>query len=585
MRVVPHPGIGYDRTMEKHWTLLSPEPRTVRRIAAAFNIDPILAAILANRGLESDQAIHRFLNPCLDQLRAPQCLAGMSAAVERIGKAICEKQRILVFGDYDVDGVTATVMLLEFLTHAGADATYYIPHRVREGYGLQPLHVTDYARNRNIGLIITVDCGSGSHAAVRAARECGIGVVITDHHSVAPPYPEADAFVNPKRQDCEAGLDHLSGVGVAFYLAAALRQRLREEGRWRGRTEPNLKSACDLVALGTVADVVPLKGENRVLTRAGMEMINQGRRLGLRALVESCSRDAGMLDADDVAFKLAPRLNAAGRMAHARQAVALLCAAEAGEARQLAELLGNLNTDRQKIEGQVFDEILVRLEKNPAALTRRTLIIHGNEWPEGVLGIVASRLVRQFCKPAVVLSVRDGLAKGSARSLPGIDLAEGFAACRDHLETFGGHALAAGLSLKTGNIDRFAQALETVVTATTDCDALLPQVQVDCELPLNAVSAALIDSLETLKPFGAGNPEPLFMARDVAVKSSQIVGRRHRRMVLLQTGRDAGTPLSAIQFNIDPQHPQPDFFPRMAFRLRWNRWNGSRTPQVFIEET
>lgn len=584
MRVVPPSRIGYDRTMEKHWTLMSPEPRTVRRIAAAFNIDPIIAAILVNRRLESEEVIHRFLNPGLDQLCAPQRLAGMSAAVERVAKAICEQQPILIFGDYDVDGVTATVMLLEFLTQAGADATYYIPHRVREGYGLQPSHVTEYARGRNIGLIITVDCGSGSHAAVRAARSCGIGVVITDHHSVAPPYPEADAFVNPKRPDCDAGLDHLSGVGVAFYLAAALRQRLRAQGHWHNRTEPNLKTACDLVALGTVADVVPLKDENRVLTRAGLEMLNHGRRPGLRALVESCSRNAGTLDADDVAFKLAPRLNAAGRMAHARQAVTLLCAEEAGEARRLAEILGKLNLDRQQIEGQVFDQILARLEQTPAALARRTLIIHGNDWPEGVLGIVASRLVRQFCKPAVVLSVRDGVAKGSARSLPGIDLAEGFAACQEHLETFGGHALAAGLSLKTGNIDRFVQAFESVVTATTDCEALLPHVQVDCELPLDAVSAALIDSLEALKPFGAENPEPLFMARDVGVKSSQIVGRRHRRMVLLQTGRGAGTPLAAIQFNIDPQQPQPDFFPRMAFRLRWNRWNGNCAPQLLIEE-
>jgi single-stranded-DNA-specific exonuclease len=570
--------------MEKHWSVLSAEPRAVDRIAAAFDLDPIIATILVNRRLESEEAVHRFLNPGLDQLRPPHSLAGMSAAVERIVQAIHQRQRILVFGDYDVDGVTATVMLLEFLTQAGAEATYYIPHRIREGYGLQPAHVTEYARGRDIGLIVTVDCGSGSHAAVQAARSCGIGVVITDHHNVAPPYPEADAFVNPKRQDCGAGLEHLSGVDVAFYLAAALRQRLRAQGHWQGRPEPNLKTACDLVALGTVADVVPLQGENRVLTRAGLEMINHGRRLGLHALVESCSRDAGRLEAEDLAFKLAPRLNAAGRMAHARQAVSLLCADGAEDARRLAETLGNLNTSRQQIESQVFDEILRRLETDPAALSRRTLIVQGNGWPEGVLGIVAARLVRRFCMPAVVLSVRDGLAKGSARSLPGVDLAEGLATCQAHLETFGGHALAAGLSLKSCNIDRFAQALESVVTATTDCDLLRPQVQLDCELPLNAVTEALIDGLEILKPFGVGNLEPLFMARDVVVKSSQIVGRRHRRMVLQQSGPDAGSRLAAIQFNIDPQQRQPDFFPRMAYRLRWNRWNGSRTPQLLIEE-
>ena len=571
--------------MEKHWSLLSAEPQVVGRIAAAFNLDPIIATILVNRRLQSEEALHRFLNPGLDQLRPPQSLAGMSAAVERILRAIHQGQRILVFGDYDVDGVTATVMLLEFLTQAGAEATYYIPHRVREGYGLQPDHVTEYARSRDIGLIVTVDCGSSCHAAVQAAKSCGIGVVITDHHSVSPPYPQADAFVNPKRHDCNAGLDHLSGVGVAFYLAAALRQRLRALGHWESRPEPNLKSACDLVALGTVADVVPLHDENRVLTRAGLEMINAGRRPGLRALVENCSRDVGSLDAEDLAFKLAPRLNAAGRMAHARQAVALLCADGAQEARRLAETLGNLNSSRQQIESRVFDEILRRLESSPAALGRRTLIVHGSGWPEGILGIVASRLVRRFCKPAVVLAVRDGVAKGSARSLPGVDLAEGLAACRDHLETFGGHALAAGLSLRTCNIDRFAQTLESVVTATTDCDCFRPQVLLDCELPLKAVTGELIEALEILKPFGLGNPEPLFMARDVVVKSSQIVGRRHRRMGLLQAGRDTGRPLAAIQFNIDPQQPQPDFFPRMAFRLRWNRWNGSRTPQLLIEET
>lgn len=577
--------MGYDPAMEKHWRLHESDPRTVRRIAAALKINPVLATILANRCMHTEEAIHRFLNPGLDQLRAPQRLNGMSAAVERICHAIRQKQRILVFGDYDVDGVTATVMLLEFLKAAGADASYYIPHRVREGYGLQPFHVTDYARSRNIGLIITVDCGSSSHAAVRAARNAGIGVVITDHHTTEPPYPEADAFVNPKRQDCDAGLDQLAGVGVAFYLAIALRQRLREEGHWQRRPEPNLKRACDLVALGTVADVVPLEGENRVLTRTGLEMINGGRRVGLRALVNACSRDNAEVDAEDVAFKLAPRLNAAGRMAHARQAVALLCAPSEGEAARLAETLENLNCERQKIEREVLDEILERIADDSALLGRRTLVIHGDGWPEGVLGIVASRLVRDFCKPAVVLSVRDGVAKGSARSLPGIDLARGFSDCRDHLDVFGGHALAAGLTLQAHRIDRFAQAFETVVTETIDCNAAIPQILVDCELPLSSVTPALIDSLEPLKPFGAGNPEPLFMARNVVVKSSRIVGRHHRRMVLAQADGQKGSPLSAIQFNIDPRQVQPDFLPRLAFRLRWNNWNGSRTPQVLIEET
>jgi len=446
-------------------------------------------------------------------------------------------------------------------------------------------HITDYALPKGINLIITVDCGSSSYDAVKAAQRLGIDVIITDHHRITDRPPHAFAVVNPKRTDCTSGLDNLAGVGVAFYLLICLRKHLRDNSFWHNLPEPNLKNLCDLVALGTVADMVPLVDENRILVNAGLEKIYTGERNGMKALVEECKLKAPLADTDDIAFKLAPRLNAPGRIDHAKTAVELLTAKHLDMARQTAQTLNKLNIQRQVIEKELTDNILFYLNKNPYLLQKKTLVLSNQGWHEGILGIVASRLAKKFFRPVVLISTKDGIGKGSARSVPGIDLYDGLMACASDLENFGGHSMAAGLKLKDENINLFQENFEKVVKNMTKKINLVPVITIDYELNFDDISDTLIDDLEALKPFGAGNHEPLFTAKNIKVLSSKIVGENHRNMLLKQNSSSKGKGFNAIHFNIDKSKQLNDGFDKIAFRLRWNHWNGTKKAQIIIEET
>lgn len=571
--------------MEKRWLIHTPDPTLVSRIGRELGCHPVTATLLANRGIASAGAARGFLSPSVSDIRMPLSMVDMAAAVERIAAAIKDAEKILIFGDYDVDGVTATALLLEFLRTAGAEVDYYIPHRAEEGYGLKPFHILEVAAPRGVQVIITADCGSSGHEAAAAARRCGIDLVVTDHHEMSGPLPGALAVVNPKRDDCAAGFEHLAGVGVAFCLLICLRTHLRDAGHWRRQPEPNLKNACDLVALGTVADMVPLIGENRVFARAGLEVINNGQRAGLRALVTVSRIADRAVDGADIAFRLAPRINAAGRMAHARRAVELLTAADPTAAQAAAQELEQLNRRRQEIEKELLENIQESLGASPELVGRHSLVLAGADWHEGVIGIVASRLVKTHHRPVILTAVRDGLAKGSARGIEGLDLHELLSGCSNLLESYGGHAMAAGLALKPDNLERFRQRFDALAAAALSPEQRLPVLRVDCELALEDIDATLVDELEHLQPFGEANPEPLFMARNVRVRASSLVGGRHRRMDLSPTGGDRPVVIPAIQFNIDPQRPPAAIFERVAFRLRWNRWNGRKRIQIIVEET
>ena len=358
-----------------------------------------------------------------------------------------------------MDGITATSLLYKFLCNANALVSFYIPNRITEGYGLKPSHIRSCALKRNINLIITVDCGSSSHAAIHAANQHNIDVIVTDHHEPPENLPEALAVINPKRKDAPRTQD-LAGVGVAFYLIISLRMQLRENGFWRGQQEPNLKMLCDLVALGTVADVVPMVNENRILTRAGLEVLQTKGNTGIRMLMEQCGIDKRYMDSMDIAFKLAPRLNAAGRVAHADAAMALLEAENPGVAARHAEHLQALNQKRRDMEKEILEEIDDYLVQHPVKAHSKIVLLHSRGWHVGILGIVASRLVNQYTLPVVVLTLEGEIAKGSARSIPGIDLALLFSKCSRHLISHGGHAMAAGLQLHVDNIEAFRDALE-----------------------------------------------------------------------------------------------------------------------------
>ena len=570
--------------MEKKWHILQPDAEMVKKLSARLHCHPITAAVLINRNLISVKDASNFLATSLRKVRSPFALKDMDAAVNRIYRAITENEKILIFGDYDVDGITATAVLLDFLRYIGADVSYYIPHRIKEGYSLQPQQIINQFLPNRIRLIITADCGSGSHEAIAAARKSGIDVIVTDHHKVSEKIPAAVAVLNPKRPDCSSGMEALAGVGVAFALIIGLRKYLRDQNFWKDRSEPNLKNFCDLVALGTIGDMVPLVEENRIFSKAGLDMINSETRPGINALCEVAGISHQPTNTEDVSFRLVPRLNAAGRMDHASLALQLLTTDNIATARQLAQSLDGFNNGRQELERSILDGILTDFRQHPDHLKNRTLVKWHPGWHQGVLGIVASRIAETYYRPVVLIAVTGELGKGSARSIPGLDLYKALEACRHCLEDFGGHSMAAGLTIKAENLIEFQRMFENAVTRMAQPDDLTPRLTIDSEIHFDDISEKLIDEIETLSPFGAENPEPVFMAQNIKVVSSKIVGKNHRKMMLVPDAQPSGNPVPAIRFNAEGHILKETTFSRIAFRLRWNRWNDNRTIQLIIED-
>jgi single-stranded-DNA-specific exonuclease len=574
--------------MEKQWHICQPDPETVGALSKNLPCHPATATVLVNRNMMSVEAVHHFVNVSLSDLRTPFSLKDRDTAVRRIYRAIIGKEKILIFGDYDVDGITATALLLDFLRPLDLEVNYYIPHRLTEGYGLQPRHIAEYARTYRIDLIITADCGSSSHAAVQCANNSGIEIIITDHHNISTNIPPALAVINPKRQDCPAGMENLAGVGVVFFLLICLRKYLRDKGFWQDRPEPNLKNYCDLVALGTVADMVPLIKENRIFCKTGLRLLNTGDRPGLRALLQASAIPEAPVDTDDIAFRLAPRLNAAGRIDHASKAVDLLISKDLDSAMRKAQKLNLYNQRRQLLEKTILADIQAYLRGHPQVLRQRALVIAGTGWHAGVLGIAASRVMEMHFRPVILIAISPegdgGVAKGSARSIPGLDMYKALTACAQYLESFGGHSQAAGLQIRDENIYEFQNAFETVIRNMTTPEDLIPRLLIDYELELKAISETLLDELETLAPYGAGNPEPLFIANTVQVATSKIVGNRHRQMLLRQSFAGADASIRAIHFNVDERFARKDRFDKLVFRLRWNRWHGKKMAQLVVAD-
>jgi single-stranded-DNA-specific exonuclease len=567
--------------MEKKWEILKPDNQEVTRICRRLKCSPVLATVLANRNVVSPEDTIAFFDSSFQRVSSPFCVKDIKIAADRICSAIKNREKILIFGDYDVDGITATAIFYRFLIEACADVSYYIPHRILEGYGMRTRHISEVAVLENIDLIITVDCGISSHDAIEAANDAGIDVIVTDHHRVTEDLPKALAVINPNRSDCESGLEHLAGVGVAFYLLIAVRKRLREMKYWDTCPEPNLKDLCDLVALGTVADLVPLVAENRILVKNGLEILRRGKRAGIQALIDICGLADKPIESDDITFRLAPRLNAAGRMHHAKLAVELLLTEDAGYAVKTARNLGKLNLSRQIIEKEIFEDIEKILHDSPAMLDRQTIVLSHRNWHAGLLGIVASKVAGRFYRPVVLISEKESPCKGSARGIPEMDLYQLLESCSGSLEAFGGHKMAAGLTIMPQNIDRFRKDFETITERMSHSECFAPTLLIDKELTLSEISDRLMDEIESLHPFGTRNPEPLFMATDVRVHFSSMVGKNHRRMSLCQSN---GKPVNSIQFNVPPELSKLEKFDRMAFYLRRNHWNGRKTVQVVIED-
>jgi len=567
--------------MTRSWQIKDTDTDAALGLSRGIRCHPLIGSLLIQRGITTAAAATAFFHPSLASLANPFDLADMGTAVQRVTQALVNKENILVFGDYDTDGVCATAILVGFLRQAGADPLWHLPHRITEGYGLAPGHIDQVALPGGIGLVITADCGSASHEAIALAKSRGIDVIVTDHHQVSPPLAPALALVNPQRPDCDSGLTHLSGSGVAFFLVLALRKHLRELGFWNHGAEPNLKNHCDLVAIGTIADMVPLTADNRILARAGLEVLCQAPKPWLQALRQDGTLSDPMITSRDVAFRLAPRLNASGRLDHAGNSLNFLLAQDLATSLPLAALLNRLNSRRQDLEKAIWDDINNLIRTHPGLEREPTLVMADPFWHEGVLGIAAGRLAKQMGKPVVLISTKSGMGKGSARSVAGIDLFRAMTMSADFIQRYGGHEMAAGLTLEPAMIPGFAQTFSKAVVFLRGTTTPAPDpVLVDGCLQPAAISEALVNELEWLEPFGVGNPEPVFMAEGVKVDHFRRMGNAHWQLRL--SGGSAAPVLEAVWFN-PPAAKPPARFKRIAFHLGRNRWNGKNAIRLFIQ--
>ena len=514
------------------WKNLPVDEPTVAKIASGLKLHPVIARLLVTRGISSENEARLFLWPTLGQLHDPLLMADVDIAVKRILKAIKQHERIAVHGDYDVDGVTATVILYRILSLLGGNVSYYIPDRLSDGYGLSPEGI-DRLKETGSTLVVTVDCGIKSNAAAERAQTVGVDLIITDHHQPEPILPPALAVINPHRPDCGYPEKNLAGVGVAFKLIQALCERTGHH-HW-------LSAVLKLVALGTIADVVPLQGENRVMARLGLDEFAKGRNSsGLQALIDSCRLTEKRIGSHEIGFLLAPRINAAGRMATPDIAVRLLLATDNGddyEARTLARTLARENSRRRTVEADVFRAAVQLIESNPEVRDSNIIIVWGQKWHRGVIGIVASKLRERFNRPTVVLSVEGDLAYGSARSVPGFQLLDVIEECRDLLEQFGGHSQAAGMAIQTIHLDKLRARLVAVVNRELKTEQLSRDFKIDATLRLSEITSSLMEELYSLEPFGRGNGQPIFHVESVEIVDGPYVMKEaHLRMTVSQDG-------------------------------------------------
>lgn len=559
--------------MQKRWLLNPCDAHLARHFEGQLGISPVLARLLAQRNIRDVEQAERFLQPSLAQLPDPDLLLGMDKAVARVLAALRAGEKIVIYGDYDVDGTTATAMLTEFFQDLGASVDYYIPHRLREGYSLNA-EALRKIRDQGAKVVITVDNGISAVAEARVAKELGIDLIITDHHEVPPVVPEAFAILNPKLTGDPFPGKELAGVGVAFYLLIALRKALRE-ARMLADREPNLRRALDLVAVGTVADMAPLTGVNRILVREGLKVLSRTERPGLKALKEVASVD-GEVSADQVGFRLGPRINAVGRLDDAAFGVKLLLARNEGEAMELARRLDQANAERQDLEDEIGREACAQVEAERLFESRRSLVLCNEEWHPGVVGIVASRLVEKYYLPSIVLTRdKDGL-KGSARSIRNLNLVETLRDCGEHLNKFGGHFYAAGLSLARDRFEAFTAAFDAAVRARLKDEDFQPSLKLDVASDLATIDATLLDEIRRLEPFGLGNPEPVLLLSGLKVRESRIVGEKHLR---LRVGEGKAS-LGAIGFRLAEKIPALDTAVDVACVPGWNEWNGSKNIQL-----
>ncbi|MBI1818368.1 MAG: single-stranded-DNA-specific exonuclease RecJ [Deltaproteobacteria bacterium] len=560
----------------RRWMLVPRRPEPEAELCGALGVSPLLARLLVNRDVITPEAASAFLTSKLaEHLRSPMLFRDMGRAAERVVAAVNASERIGIYGDYDVDGISGSAILVTFLRALGHEPVLHIPHRLNDGYGVTEPGVRRLAE-QGARVMITVDCGGVAHRELALARELGMDAIVCDHHQVSGTPLPAHAVLNPIEPDSGFPFAGLCGAGVAFYLALGVRMRLRESGA----AVPDLRRYLDLVTLGTIADIVPIVEENRVLVKHGLRELTQSVRPGIIAL----KTVSGVADVTTgtVGFRLAPRLNAGGRLADATRSVELLTTTDKARAEQLAQELDQENRARQTIEVEILNDAIAQVEATPDFAERRSIVLASEDWHPGVIGIVASRLVERYYRPTILIAVNldTGIGRGSGRSIRGFNLHEAMGACREVLEGFGGHRMAAGLSIRAEQVDDFAGLFEEAVRARTRAEQFVPETTVDAELSFRDIDQPLMDDLDRLEPFGMGNPEPIFCTRGATVASRKIVGENHLRLYLKHDGRGIG----AIGFGMADRDVPEGATVDLLYSPQQDEWNGETRLQLRLRD-
>lgn len=559
---------------EKRWNILAYNAQHAADLQASLNINPIICRILTQRGIHTYEEAKHYFRPSLNDLHSPWLMKDMDKAVQRIDKAIRDKEKVLVFGDYDVDGTTAVASMFSFLKNL-IDPNlleFYIPHRYREGYGISQAGI-DYAKAQGFSLVIALDCGIKSVELIDYALTLGIDFIVCDHHLPGPEIPKAVAVLNPKQTDCNYPYKELCGCGVGFKLMSALAETF-------GISRERVYEYLDLAATAIAADIVPMTGENRVLAYHGLKKINENPCPGIRSLIKLGGIQK-KLTITNVVFVIAPRVNAAGRMDDARKAVELFIEQDPERAMDIAGMLHADNSDRKEADSSITEEALAIIRSDEALINRKSSVLFREHWHKGVVGIVASRLIEHYYRPTVVLTRSGDVLAGSARSVPGFNLYEAIYACREHLLGYGGHFAAAGLSLLPENLDAFSRQFEAVVSSSIEERLLIPEIIIDADINLKDINAGFYKILEQMEPFGPDNMRPVFIARKVLnAGGSRVLKEAHLRFEV----RQGNSVLTGIGFNMaDRFHILQSGQPfDLVFTIDENEWNGQVNLQLKV---
>ena len=558
--------------MEKRWNLISADSKDTRALQDALKIHPILCELLVQRGITDFEAAKKFFRPSLEHLHSPWLMKDMRKAVDRVNEAIQKNQKILVFGDYDVDGTTSVATLYQFLKQLSPNIDYYIPHRYKEGYGVSKIGI-DFAKENEFDLIISVDCGIKSTELIAYAKELGMDFIICDHHLPDPVLPPAVAILNAKQTDCNYPYKELCGCGVVFKLITALAEEHQLPAE-------SYLQYLDLVATAIAADIVPITDENRTLAFFGVQKVNENPSPGLKALME-LAKQTGAMRITNLVFAVAPRINAAGRMDDAKKAVQLFIEQDYEKALAFGSILQQDNLDRREADTTITEEALAQIENDPLHSSKKSSVVFQSHWHKGVVGIVASRLIEKYYKPTIVLTQSGDLITGSARSVNGFNLYEALHACRAHLLGYGGHFAAAGMTMSVDALDGFKIAFEEAVAARITEEQLTPEIAINAALPLDDIGLQFYNIIAQMEPFGPENMRPIFIAKDVYDTGyTKLVKEQHISFNVTQ----GKTNVRGIGYNM-PEHMKLIKSGKpfdLVFQLQLNEWQGNQTVQMQV---